>query len=357
MANSLFRYYSETNDNAVKSVLSSLISAAAREINTPDIMNSLPEESFARLTGSDRGAKIDEIISVASAKGRELCMSVSEKDLGNGRKAEILRVNNIPGYVNCFSLYLTGYVLEGCYNGSFSAAGVVLMQDNPDTGNYRNRISEIKQIFENKIQIRVTDGFSAKIQDTVPAGKPVQETQTAFYRSTQTGRTCPGCGNTITDDSVFCDRCGMKLSENRVQRQQEFASAPAPDYQVSRQMPRQISGDNLPQQYSANNYPQHNSVPKSLEEDIANNKGISVLSYFGLFLLIPLLSRPDSQFARFHANQGLVCMLAALIMAFIPFVGWTLDLVVFVFQIIGIVHCINGEMKEVPLIGKIRIIK
>lgn len=44
-------------------------------------------------------------------------------------------------------------------------------------------------------------------------------------------------------------------------------------------------------------------------QDINANKGMSVLAYIGILFLVPLLACPNSRFARFHTNQGLVLFL------------------------------------------------
>lgn len=47
--------------------------------------------------------------------------------------------------------------------------------------------------------------------------------------------------------------------------------------------------------------------------DINSNKGYAILSYFSLLVLIPIFAAKDSKFARFHANQGLVLMIAEVV--------------------------------------------
>ena len=102
-------------------------------------------------------------------------------------------------------------------------------------------------------------------------------------------------------------------------------------------------------------------------QDIANNKVLSLFSYIGIFVLIPLLAAKDSKYARFHANQGIVLLITELIigvvnviLAFIPILGpiisWVLSVVTLVFAIMGIVNAVTGKAKELPLIGKIKIL-
>ena len=109
--------------------------------------------------------------------------------------------------------------------------------------------------------------------------------------------------------------------------------------------------------------------------DIQNNKTMGILSYIGLLVLVPIFAAKDSKFARFHANQGLVLVIAqaivttvlsitAAILGMIPYIGWLLALlirliipVVYIPSIIGIINAAKGQAKELPIIGGIRILK
>lgn len=99
------------------------------------------------------------------------------------------------------------------------------------------------------------------------------------------------------------------------------------------------------------------------EEDIKKNKVMAVLAYLGILCLIPLFAAKDSRFARFHTNQGVLLFAASIIcsiLTYVPIVKWfvwILNLVIFVFAIMGIVYAVKGECKELPIIGKYRVIK
>lgn len=120
-------------------------------------------------------------------------------------------------------------------------------------------------------------------------------------------------------------------------------------------------------------------------KDLEENKAMAIISYFGILFLIPLLTKKDSQFAMFHAKQGLVLFLTSMmgliicwviafgasflssILMIIPIVGWIIGIVLIiatifiwviflifmlVILIIGIINVLQGEMKELPLIGQ-----
>lgn len=96
-----------------------------------------------------------------------------------------------------------------------------------------------------------------------------------------------------------------------------------------------------------------------------DNKLLAAVSYISILFLLPLLVAKDDNFARFHANQGLVLFLVSVLgttlLGMIPLVGWLLLIPFGIFNficfILGILHALQGEYKEIPIIGNITIIK
>ncbi len=105
--------------------------------------------------------------------------------------------------------------------------------------------------------------------------------------------------------------------------------------------------------------------------DIQQNKVMGILAYFSWLVLVPLLAAPNSRFARFHANQGIVLAICEVgvgivfgILGIIPFIGLLflilmslVQICCLVMAILGIVSAANGQCKELPLIGKIKLLK
>lgn len=98
-------------------------------------------------------------------------------------------------------------------------------------------------------------------------------------------------------------------------------------------------------------------------EDIEKNKILSLFAYLGIFILVPVLGAKGSKFARFHINQGLIlllCEIACSILSAIPVLGFVfviIDVLLFVFAIMGIINAVTGKAKELPLIGKFKLVK
>ncbi len=175
---------------------------------------------------------------------------------------------------------------------------------------------------------------------------------------------CVKCGTKIDDGILECPNCGTRVQASPEAVKSSFAD--------------KLKGLNNTA----------DSTGKCDEKDINDNKGIAILSYFGPLVLVPLLARKDSKYARFHANQGLLVfitniayaiihsILMAVLRAIFPW-NWSYGIfggrgfvynalstvlnlawiLITVLAIIGIVNAVSGKAKELPIIGKFRIIK
>ena len=115
---------------------------------------------------------------------------------------------------------------------------------------------------------------------------------------------------------------------------------------------------------------------KYREEDIKKNKSISFLAYIPLLFVFPLLKK-DSEFAKFHANQGLVLFIFEVISGALYLllkwiaeaftltpllIGLNFVLTVVLITLLsvlvsGIINVSSGLAKSLPFIGGIEIIK
>ena len=98
------------------------------------------------------------------------------------------------------------------------------------------------------------------------------------------------------------------------------------------------------------------------------NKLLAAISYVWILCIVTILCAKEDVFARYHANQGLVLLIANIaavivgfILGFIPVIGgiisWIISIALFVLMILGIINAVKGEMKPLPFIGGIQIIK
>lgn len=169
---------------------------------------------------------------------------------------------------------------------------------------------------------------------------------------------CTKCGAMVDENTKFCPECGAFISTSHSEKE--------PWEDEKKDLGTKIS--------------ELNDTPDTTEEfsesDINGNKVMAVLSYIGLLVLVPLFAARESKFARFHANQGLVLMICNIvwevlkqivvevITAVSPTLGTLTNTVcnlvnifLFVLMIVGIVNAVKGRAKELPVIGKIKLLK
>lgn len=173
---------------------------------------------------------------------------------------------------------------------------------------------------------------------------------------------CGKCGAQVQDGVKFCQGCGAAVEtkvENNAQQAQPASQPPQNDFSQKIQ--------NL-----------NNTADTTAEfdaQDITSNKAMAILAYFGPLVLIPIFAAKQSKFARYHSNQGLVLLIASILYgiaysilsSIILAISWRLyfivsiiglvSIVITVLAIIGIINAATGKAKELPLIGKFKILK
>ena len=170
---------------------------------------------------------------------------------------------------------------------------------------------------------------------------------------------CGKCGAQVQDGVKFCQGCGAEIIQAQPQQAQPAAQAPQNDF--SQKLQNFNNTADTTAEFDAN--------------DIANNKVMAVLAYLGILVLIPIFAAKQSKFARYHANQGLVLCIAAIaysivygiLSSIILAISWRLyfitsilslvSIVFFILCVIGIINAAGGKAKELPLIGKFKILK
>ena len=177
---------------------------------------------------------------------------------------------------------------------------------------------------------------------------------------------CGKCGTKIEDNIKFCSGCGSPTD--------------APQEQQSQQaQPQQTPHPQQNQNSFGETFQNLNNTADTTAEfdqnDINTNKGMAILAYFGPLVFIPMFAAKQSKFARYHSNQGLLLLITAvawsivygIINAILLAISWRLytvssiigilSIVFFVLFIIGIINASNGRAKELPIIGKFKILK
>lgn len=102
------------------------------------------------------------------------------------------------------------------------------------------------------------------------------------------------------------------------------------------------------------NASQNQSVNQGSKSSIST-KATGVLAYLTWIGFLIAYFAGDRQGARFHLNQGLVVNWLGLLTA-VPLVGKIWSIFILICMIIGVINASNGENKEVPLIGGIKLL-
>lgn len=90
----------------------------------------------------------------------------------------------------------------------------------------------------------------------------------------------------------------------------------------------------------------------------SKNVLMAALSYLGPLVIVSYLTSKDDPFVKFHIKQGLVLLVIEVAVWFLGSTMWQLwallnliNLGTFILSIVGIVHAVRGQEKELPLVG------
>jgi len=156
---------------------------------------------------------------------------------------------------------------------------------------------------------------------------------------------CSKCGAVVEENVKFCASCGAPVEPDAAQ-------------------------NNTAQTVFDKFTDTEDTTAAFSPEDIDKNKVMAVLSYIGLLVLIPIFAAKDSPYARFHANQGLVLLLAEIVyniatgiinaivgLAILKMILSIAGLLFLILMIMGLVNSATGKAKKLPIIGDISLIK
>ena len=174
---------------------------------------------------------------------------------------------------------------------------------------------------------------------------------------------CPKCDFEVTTKVNFCPYCGHDLS--KPYEREEVIETEIKEEKIEEEVKEEKVHTSASYDYDDNMYDM---------KDIEENKVFAFFSYLGFLFIIPLIAKPDSRFCKFHVNQGIIfCIVEAIIGALcaalefaavtaslvtvIEFMTTALDILTACLAIYGIVNALTGKAKELPVIGKFRILK
>ena len=184
---------------------------------------------------------------------------------------------------------------------------------------------------------------------------------------------CPNCGLEITGNTKFCPNCGSPIASPDAEPQPTPQPEPQPHYEPHYESQPEPQPIPTPQP-APDQFEEPGEKPNSMEITLA------LESYLGILVLAPIFGAKQSRFVRYHANQGLILFLASLALWILMTINSSImidlyasgfrvvfsilgilltvaSIGLFVLAIIGIVNAVKCTMKELPLIGKFRILK
>lgn len=179
---------------------------------------------------------------------------------------------------------------------------------------------------------------------------------------------CSKCGNELKKSVKFCPECGNEVISKRTVNDDKDL-----EDKVKESVEKVLDTKD-----STSNY---------TKKDIKDNYGFALISYLGVFAFIPYFLGKSSKFVQYHAKQGmnLLIVWAAYIIVYnllglikigntVTYLGhtyvtyeaspWWITFPMFIVGILisaiaitGIVYVCQGKAKELPLIGKLKIVK
>lgn len=185
---------------------------------------------------------------------------------------------------------------------------------------------------------------------------------------------CVKCGNKVEDGSRFCPKCGAEIPVQAAAGQNAEANTGTGSGTYQQGTTQEYTYTQNTYEQNTNGQTQEEHFPK---DEVHQNKGMGVLSYFGILVLIPLLAgNKNSAYVKQHVNQGLSLWVISMILdlldgdavfglySFINFgntiLSGVLDIAsfaIFIIVIMGIVSACKGTKKPLPLVGNIKIFK
>lgn len=175
---------------------------------------------------------------------------------------------------------------------------------------------------------------------------------------------CKNCGNNLPEGATFCSQCGTPVANTGAQATTETKQDGT-------------KGNGV--------FDMPDTTAEFDPTDIRGNKGMAVLAYIGLLVLIPIFAAKNSKFAKFHSSQGLNLCLFSIAYSIVYGIVWSIitavcystyalwalggilttvlgiintivSLAILALMILGIVNACQGKAKKLPVIGKFDIL-
>lgn len=177
---------------------------------------------------------------------------------------------------------------------------------------------------------------------------------------------CKMCGGQMPDGANNCPNCGAPVGQAGAQQQQQYQQNTQQQYQQYQQggATEAFLGKDHTMEFDPN--------------DREQNKVACGFVYIPILFWLPFVACPNSPYGKFHANQGLVMLLFSIAVSVVSSIFgalWAIPAIGALFStlswlisglgglcelgmlIYGMVNTFGGKAVELPLIGRLTIIK
>ncbi len=173
---------------------------------------------------------------------------------------------------------------------------------------------------------------------------------------------CSKCGAQIDDNATFCPQCGTQVgaADNNTTRANNNSTGNASE-KVN------AAVDTVKDKLT--NTKDHTA--EFDQADIDANKGMAILAYLAILVLVPIFAAKESKYAKFHSNQGIILCIIGIVfnvickilcaiplIRIIGYIVWAVGgIALFIVWLLAIINVVNGKAKELPFVGGIEILK
>jgi len=223
---------------------------------------------------------------------------------------------------------------------------------------------------------------------------------------------CSNCGKKLEDKYKYCPKCGKKIEKDEDEVlyeevlkyvkesgnttissvQKEFKISYAKASKLINKIKsndvkeKEVVNDSKENIFKKDIFDTEDTTSEYDKDDIKNNTFLAILSYLGPLALIPYFVNTDSKFVKYHSIQGMNLLIIWLIYTILNnllslikvremlnfttfkasrlvtpiWITFPLNLLgvgIGILSIIGIIYVCEGKAKELPIIGKLKIIK
>jgi len=182
---------------------------------------------------------------------------------------------------------------------------------------------------------------------------------------------CTKCGNELKGKIKFCPECGNNV-ESILNKKKKDDDKELVD-NVKQSIEKVLDTED--------------TTKKFTKKDRDENMAMAILCYIGVLVFIPFFAEKKSKYVRYHAVQGMNLLIAwgvySVAFGLLSFIKVTKPIVSFGYtigtykvapwwielpstlvslsliaiSIVGIVNVCKGKAKELPIIGKLKIVK